>query len=123
MANKIRDERAMIGRRLRHARERAHITVQDAAKALDVQPVAVERWERGAALPSLIEFTRAIEVYGVMASEVLFEVSPIVLSPQEAAELAARARMFSPALRSRVDCLLAMFARGREPVWRDTNSA
>lgn len=110
--------RALIGRRLRIARERAHISVEDAARELQVQPLAIERWERGAALPSLVEFAAVLGLYGVMACEVLFDENPMELGPEEAAELAREAKRFSPRLRVRVDCLLAMLARGREPEWR-----
>jgi transcriptional regulator with XRE-family HTH domain len=120
MQSNTKSERALIGRRLQEVRERAHISVADAAKALEVQPLAIERWERGAALPSLLEFKRVLVLYGVMACEVLFEVNPLELPPDQAAELAQKAKGFSPGLRARVDCLLAMFAKGREPVWRRT---
>lgn len=118
MQSKNKDERASIGRRLQEARERAHISVPDAATALGVQPLAVERWERGAAMPSLIDFKGVLQLYGVMACEILFEVNPHEIPPDQAAELARHAKGFSPALRARIDCLLAIFARGKEPVWQ-----
>jgi transcriptional regulator with XRE-family HTH domain len=118
MPSNNRTERALVGRRLQAARKRAHISVEEAAKALGVQPVAIDRWERGASLPSLIEFKAVLQLYGVMACEVLFEANPFELSPEHASELAQRAKAFSPGLRSRIDFLLAFFARGREPVWK-----
>lgn len=109
-------ERAQIGERLRAARERAHISVADAAISLGVQPLAIERWERGAALPSLIEFKGVLQLYGVMACDLLFDVNPFELAPDQASELARHAKAFSAGLRARIDCLLAVMARGKEPV-------
>lgn len=113
-----RVERVTIGRRLKGVRERAHIGIADAAASLGVQPLAIERWERGAALPSLVEFKAVLELYGVAACDVLFESNPYTLSAEEASELSQHAKGFSATLRVRVDCLLAMLARGKEPVWR-----
>jgi transcriptional regulator with XRE-family HTH domain len=111
--------KAQLAARLKAARERAHISVEDAAAAAGVQPVAVRRWERGtAALPSLIEFTQLLHAYGVTASDVLYDEGPRMLSSQQAIELAQAARQFSPSLRARVDVLLAMHAKGVEPVWK-----
>lgn len=118
MKNSAKSEKSLIGKRLQQVRERAHISVVDAAASLEVQPLAVERWERGAAMPSLVEFKRVLELYGVMACEVLFEINPLELPPDQAAELSQRAQEFTPGLRSRIDCFLAMFSRGKEPVWR-----
>jgi transcriptional regulator with XRE-family HTH domain len=118
MHSNNRSERALIGKRLRAARERAHISVAGAAESLGVQPLAVERWEKGAAMPSLIDLKGILQLYGVMACDILFEVNPFELRPMEAAELSRHARGFSPALRARVDCFLAMFAKGTEPAWR-----
>jgi transcriptional regulator with XRE-family HTH domain len=113
-----KEDRVRLGARMRAARVRAHISVQDAAVSLGVQPIAIDRWERGLAMPSLVDFTRILPVYGVMACELLFERNPLELPPDQAAELAQAAKQFSPGLRTRVDCLLAMLARGREPEWR-----
>lgn len=110
-------DKAAIGRRLREIRERAHITVEEAAKAAAVQPVAVEKWEKGGALPSLLEFRALLQLYGVMACAILFQDNPIELSKEHAAELTKAAAHFSPGLRARVDYLLALVARGREPEW------
>lgn len=113
-----KSERVLIGKRLQKARQRAHISVAGAAESLGVQPLAIERWERGAALPSLMDLREILPLYGVMACDLLFEVNPLELPPDQAAELARHARGFSPALRARVDCFLAMFAKGTEPEWR-----
>lgn len=118
MPDNMKSERIRIGLRLRSSRERAHITVEEAAAALEVQPLAIERWERGAALPTLLELRRILAHYGVMACTILFEVNPWELPQDEAAELARAAKNFSPGLKARVDVLLAMMARGREPQWR-----
>lgn len=115
--NNQKKDRADIGGRLRAARLRAHISVQEAAKAAAVQPVALEKWEKGGALPSLIEFRDLLPVYGVMACQVLFDDNPLELSPEHAAELTRAARSFSPGLRARVDYMLALVARGKEPEW------
>jgi transcriptional regulator with XRE-family HTH domain len=118
MSQKTRGERALIGARLKDLRERAHIGIADAAKAAEVQPVAVEKWERGAALPSVLELRELVQCYGVMPCEVLFERNPWELDSEAAGELARAARNFSPSLRAKIDCLLAMMARGKEPAWR-----
>jgi transcriptional regulator with XRE-family HTH domain len=104
--------------RLKAARERAHISVEDAASAAGVQPIAIRRWERGSTLPSLLEFRLLLQAYGVMACDVLFDDSPWALSPSQAAELSHAARNFSPSLRVRMDLLLTMHARGVEPEWK-----
>lgn len=109
-----------IGDRLRTVRERAHISIADAAKAAGVQPLAVEKWERGAALPPLLEFRALLPVYGVMACEVLFDSNPLSFTRDESVELAHAARSLSPGLRSRVDILLAMMGQAREPAWKKT---
>lgn len=113
-----RQVRAEIGARMRSIRKRAHITVEEAAEAAGVQPLAVEKWERGASLPSLIELRELLPLYGVMACEVLYASNPLTFSPEESAELRAAAQVLSPALRARVDCLLAMMVKGTEPVWK-----
>lgn len=107
-----------IGDRLRTVRERAHITIAEAAEAAGVQPLAVEKWERGTSLPPLLEFRALLPVYGVMACELLFDSNPLTFSTEEAAELRGAAKALSPALRARVDCLLAMMSPGREPAWK-----
>lgn len=111
-------EKALLGERLRAVRERAHVGIDEAAQAAGVQPLAIEKWERGSSLPSLIEFRALLPLYGVTACEVLYEDNPIELSPEQFAELSRAARTFSPGLRARVDVLLAMYARGKEPVWK-----
>lgn len=113
-----RAEKARLGARLRAARERAHVTVEEAASAANVQPLAVERWEKGRALPSLVEFRELLPLYGVMACEILFDANPWELTADHMAELGRAAKGFSPSLRARVDCLLAMVAQAKEPVWK-----
>lgn len=113
-----KQDKERIGRRLREVRERAHIPVVEAAETAGVQPLAVEKWERGTSLPSLLEFRALLGLYGVMACEVLYDSNPIELAPEQAAELSRAARHFSPGLRTRVDFLLATLARGKEPVWK-----
>jgi transcriptional regulator with XRE-family HTH domain len=112
-----KQEKAAIGKRLRAIRQRAHISVEEAAQAATVQPLAVQKWEKGTALPSLLEFRALLQLYGVMACEVLFETSPIELSAEHVSELSKAAANFTPGLRARVDYLLAIFARGKEPEW------
>lgn len=114
-------EKTEIGRRLRTVRERAHISLEEAAAAAQVQPLAVKKWERGAALPSLIEFRLLLQLYGVMACEILFHDNPIELTPEHVAELSKAAASFTPGLRARVDFLLTLVARGKEPAWTVTS--
>jgi transcriptional regulator with XRE-family HTH domain len=108
-----------IGERLRAVRERAHISIQESAKAAGVQPLAVEKWERGSSLPPLLEFRALLPLYGVMACELLFDSNPLTFSQEEAVELRQAAKALSPALRARVDCLLAVMAQGTEPAWKN----
>jgi transcriptional regulator with XRE-family HTH domain len=107
-----------IGARLRTVRLRAHFSVEEAAAAAGVQPLAIEKWERGGALPPLIEFRALLPLYGVTACEVLFDSSPLKFSQAEAAELRKAATSLSPALRARVDSVLGLLAQGTEPTWR-----
>jgi transcriptional regulator with XRE-family HTH domain len=119
MSSKLKGERAAIGVRLQSARERANLSIEDAAKAAEVQPLAVVKWERGAALPSLLELRALLELYGVMACGILFEHNPWELQQDEMAELIRAGKDFSPSLRAKVDCLVAMLGKGKEPVWRE----
>jgi transcriptional regulator with XRE-family HTH domain len=113
-----KQEKEKIGRRLREVRERAHISLVEAAEAAGVQPLAVEKWERGSTMPSLIEFRALLPLYGVMACELLFDSNPLTFSQAEAQELARVSKGMSPSLRARVDWLLAMMSKGREPAWK-----
>jgi transcriptional regulator with XRE-family HTH domain len=112
-----------LAARLRRARLDAHISVEDAALAADVQPIAIRRWEKGSALPNLVQFRQLLEVYGVTACDVLYADNPWRLPPAEAAELAQAARLFSPRLRARMDLLLAMHSAGVEPIWKRDRAA
>lgn len=118
MQSNERIERMEIGRRLREARERAHISAADASERLGVQPLAVDRWERGAAMPSLIDFKGVLQLYGVMACDILFDVNPYELAPSHVAELTRHAKNFTPSLQARMDTFMAMFAKGKEPEFR-----
>lgn len=118
-----KSERLEIGRRLRAARERAHISIEDAAQEFRVQPLAVERWERGAGLPSLLEMRSVLELYGVMGYDILLETNPMELSPDQASELTRASRGFSTGLQVKVNALLAIMAKGCEPAWRESSSA
>lgn len=111
-------EKARIGARLRVVRERAHITVEDAASAAGVQPLAVTKWERGAAQPSLVELRALMEAYGCMACDILYEENPWRLTTEESAELGRAVRGSSQRLRARVDLFLTMHTKGVEPVWK-----
>jgi transcriptional regulator with XRE-family HTH domain len=113
-----KQEREKIGRRLREVRERAHIQLVEAAEAAGVQPLAIEKWERGTSLPTLIEFRALLPLYGVMACEVLFDSNPLTLSQEDAQELARASKSMSPSLRARVDWILATMSQGREPAWK-----
>lgn len=116
--NKQKSVRTEIAGRLRAARTRAHLSLEDAARAVNVQPLAIKKWERGASLPSLLELRDLLPLYGVMAGEVLFEGSPIRLSPEQAAELRTAAAQCSPGLRCRLDLILSVAARAMEPHWK-----
>ena len=101
--NELKAQRALIGCRLRQARLRSRATVDEAAKAAGVQPLAVDRWEKGQALPCLVRFRSLLELYGVIPAEILFPENPYRLTRREAAELMALTRSSSPALRARIE--------------------
>lgn len=111
---RTRKEKAMIGARLREARERAKVTKEEAAEAASVQTAAVTAWERGTALPTLIQFKGLLPLYGVMSYQVLFGCMPLELLPEEAMELARAARTLTPRLRVKMDTLLAILARAKD---------
>jgi transcriptional regulator with XRE-family HTH domain len=112
-----------IGARLKAARLTAHISVEDAAAEAGVQPIAILRWEKGSALPNLVQFRTLLGTYGVMACDVLYADNPWRLGRAEAAELSRAAEGFSPALRARMQLLLAMHSTAIEPVWKHDRAA
>lgn len=114
-----RQEMREIGRRLRAVRERARITVADAAQAVGVQPLAVEKWERGRTMPTLLELRRLLPVYGVTAAEVLYDRNPMTFTAEETADLSRAATALNPALRARVDTMLAVMGQAVEPAWKN----
>jgi transcriptional regulator with XRE-family HTH domain len=105
----LKFERALIGRRLRVARERAGASIEDAAAAAYVQPVAIKAWERGKSMPCPVQFRLLLGFYGVGASTVLFDKTPYELSRAESAELLALSDGCTPALRSRLELYVALF--------------
>lgn len=113
--NNQKQERTKIAGRLKAARERAHISVEDAAELAGVQPVAVLRWEKGASLPSLVEFRALLEGYGIIACEVLYDENPWALTKEMASELRRVCRDLSPDLQARVTLYLATHMKGVEP--------
>lgn len=113
-----KSERAKVGARLRAARERAHVTVEDAAASAEVQPLAIQKWERGTSLPSLLELRALLQTYGCMACDILFDMNPWTITSEQGAELIRASRDLSPGLRAKVDLLLAMHGRGVEPIWK-----
>lgn len=116
-----KQDKAVIAARLRCVRERAHITIEDAAEAIKVQPLAVEKWERGSSLPSLLEFRALMELYGIMPALVLYGAHPLDLSAEQCAELLRHAKQFSPGLQAKVHLLLAIVGPGKEPAWSAAN--
>lgn len=62
--------RMVLGRRLRHLRERAGVSFEDAARAIEVTPLTVRRMEKaevGLRIPYVKELLRT---YGVLAKEI-----------------------------------------------------
>lgn len=108
----VKQERALIGRRLRDARERAGISREEAAEVAEVQTTAIDAWERGRSAPSLVQFRELCGLYGVLACHILLGVSPYGLSQEDAKELALAARAFSPGLQAKVGLLLALATVG-----------
>lgn len=101
--NNLKSQRALIGSRLRKARLRCSATVEEAAKAAGVQPLAVQRWEKGQALPCLVRFRDLLALYGVIPVEILFEENPYRLTRGQVTELLSLTRSCSPALRARIE--------------------
>jgi transcriptional regulator with XRE-family HTH domain len=104
----LRLERALIGRRLRKARERAGCSIEEAAQLADVQPLAVQTWEKGKRTPCLVQLRMLLGLYGVTAFDVLFDENPYRIGRAEAAELLSVASKCSPAVQSRVELLIAV---------------
>lgn len=111
----LRQERAQIGARLREARERAGIDAAEAASAAHAEVVAVAAWERGRNLPCLVQFRGLIAAYGVSANQVLFGSEPVALDGAQAAELTRAVRGCSPALRAKVDVIVAVLVSESAP--------
>jgi len=106
----LRKQKAVIGDRLRRARELARISKEEAAEAAGAQAIAVASWERGSTLPSLVQLPGLLACYGVTSYQVLFGSSfPVALTQEEATELAAAE--FSPRLARKRDVLLTLLGR------------
>lgn len=97
-----------MGRRLLEARERAGMSREEAAEAADVQPPAIDAWERGRSMPCLVQFRALLAAYGVMPCQIMYARNPFELTRDEVSELSKAAIGFSPGLRARVDLLLAL---------------
>jgi transcriptional regulator with XRE-family HTH domain len=106
----MKRQRVLIGARLQQARLRSGFTIEEAAAAADVEPLAVEAWERGRAMPCLVQLRELLQLYCVMACEILYETNPFAISREEAAELTRVSRSCSPAVQSKVDLLLTVMA-------------
>lgn len=109
--DRTRRDKAIIGARLREARERARVTKAEAAEAANAQEAAITSWERGTALPTLIQLKGLLPLYGVTSYQVLFGRLPIELLPEEAMELARASKTLSPRLRMKMDMLMSLIAR------------
>ena len=55
-----------IGKTLRLARVRAGLTRIDAAKHLGVTRFSLYHWERGSRTPGLVNYFRALKLYGIL---------------------------------------------------------
>jgi transcriptional regulator with XRE-family HTH domain len=113
-----KQEKERLAQRLKQARERAHVSLEDAAEAASVQPLAVEKWESGKSLPGLLEFRSLMECYGTMPAYVLYAAHPLELSAEQCAELAKVSKQLSPGLQAKLSVLLAIVGPGKEPVWK-----
>lgn len=105
----MKRDKAIIGARLREAREMAKVTKEDAAEAAGVQTAAITAWERGTALPNLVQVRGLLTSYGMSGFKLLFGSCPIELTQDEARELANVA--LSPRLRVKMDVVLALTRR------------
>lgn len=105
--NELKLERALIGRRLRQARLRSNSTIEEAAVANGVQPLAVKRWETGKAMPCLVQFRTLLGLYGTVPCDLLFESNPFRLTRGQAAELLGLSRACSPQLRGWIEFLVS----------------
>lgn len=106
-----RSEKAVIGARLRDARERMGITKEEAAEAAGAQLAAVRAWERGSALPTLPQLKGLLPHYGVSCYELLFGVTPIALDGDDLAQLRTAALALSPRLQVKLELMLMLTAR------------
>ena len=106
-----REEPAALGKRLKVARNRAGVTQEEAAHVAGVTRCTISNWESGRHLPSLLQFRALVGMYGGTGYQILFGSNPFELTRDEAKELSQAAREFSPALRSRVDMLLALLSQ------------
>jgi transcriptional regulator with XRE-family HTH domain len=61
-----------IAGRIRQARLVARLSQTDVAKQLHVTRQAVSNWENGGMLPSLVDFAKLAEIYGVTSDFMLF---------------------------------------------------
>lgn len=104
----------MLGARLELARRKAGASQEEAAEAADVDPIAVESWESGRAMPSLIQFRQLVSHYGVLPGMVLFGGIPVQITRSEATEMRIAVEGCSSSVRAKVDCVLAMFAEPSE---------
>lgn len=113
----MRRDKAIIGARLREARETAMISKEDAAESANVQVSAITAWERGTAMPNLVQVRGLLACYGLSGFKLLFGANPVELSKEEALELASA--KFSPSLRMKMDVVIALTRRAaNDPVSR-----
>lgn len=101
----------MMGARLREARESAGITKEHAAESAGAQVSAVTAWERGTALPTLVQVKGLLACYGMSPHQLLFGSTPVQFTPAEAAHLARASHGFGAKLRVKVDLLLTLIDR------------
>lgn len=113
------EEKLHFAGRLRDFRLWAGCSERESAAAAGVPLAAYRAWERGTTMPSLFQFRDLMTRFGTNGYQVLHGAYPFQFTRAEGRELLLAAKTFSPALRSRVDLLLAMMAEpGADPQGR-----
>lgn len=108
MSQKV--EMALIGRRLKEARQRSRVKQEEAAQAVSTTRTTISNWEAGRNLPCLVQFRGLLALYGETGYHILFGDNPFEITKEEAAELSQLARTASPGLRRRIDVLLTLLS-------------
>lgn len=79
-----------IGSSIAHHRKSLGMTQEQLSLALDVDPMTISRFERGASLPSLTTIQKVCSIFGITLSQFFAETAPQPAgNPSESAVLVA----------------------------------